>query len=386
MFSAFNLPTLNEHAPSPHMKRTLLALFALTVILLIGALPVTPAAAQDGGAVYALTNEASGNQIAVYHRAADGTLTLEGMVSTDGLGTGAGLGSQGAVVLSANHQWLFAVNAGSHEISVFAVTERGLRLADKVGSGGTMPISLTHHGQYLYVLNAGGEGNITGFRVAANGALRPLPGSTQPLSGAGVGPAQVSFSPDGSQLIVTEKATNLIDVYEVNARGLASGPHVEPSAGVTPFGFAFQPGTSHLIVSEAFGGMPGASALSSYTVDGNSLQLNSASVPTTQTAACWVAIPANLPYAYTTNTGSGTVSSYTIAADGSISLLDAAAGVTGEGTGPVDAAISADNQYLYVRNGGTGTLDTFHIMADGSLVHLDNDGGLPMGAAGLAAR
>ena len=366
--------------------RTIIAAFTLALILILGA-GLSQATAQGGGAVYTLTNEATGNQVAVYERAADGTLTFDGMVATGGLGTGSGLGSQGALVLSADQHWLFAVNAGSNEISVFSVNARGLRLVDKVSSGGAMPISLTHHGNILYVLNAGGDGNIIGFRVAPNGHLRALPGSTQPLSGAGVGPAQVSFSPDGSTLVVTEKATQLIDVYTVNAHGIASAPNVQPSAGVTPFGFAFQPGTNTLVVSEAFGGNPGASALSSYTVSGGNLQVNSATVPTTQTAACWVAIPDGLPYAYTTNTGSGTVSSYTIAADGSITLLEAVAADTGAGTAPADAAISADNQYLYVRNGGNGTIDAFQIMADGILVHLDNDGGLPMsGVAGLAAR
>src|SRR5207253_96166 len=104
----------------------------------------------------------------------------------------------------------------------------------------------------LYVLNAGGSGNISGFTVDNSGRLTPIAGSTQPLSGSNVGPAQVSFSPDGRQLVVTEKTTNLLDVYSVDANGIASGPTTTPSAGGTPFGFAFGH-RSDLFVSEAAG-------------------------------------------------------------------------------------------------------------------------------------
>src|SRR5437867_1062184 len=66
------------------------------------------------GAVYTLTNEAAGNNVAVFDRASDGTLTPTGTYSTGGLGTGGGLGSQGALVLGQGNRWLFAVNAGSN--------------------------------------------------------------------------------------------------------------------------------------------------------------------------------------------------------------------------------------------------------------------------------
>src|SRR5439155_1643180 len=156
-------------------------------------------------------------------RAADGTLGAAGTIATGGTGTGGSLGSQGAVALSDDGRRLFAVNAGSNDVSVFDVGPTGLSLASQTASGGTLPISLTAHGSLLYVLNAGGAGNISGFSVGATGGLTPFAGSTQPLSGTNVGPAQVSFSPDGRRLVVTEKNTNLLDVYAVDANGVASG-------------------------------------------------------------------------------------------------------------------------------------------------------------------
>ena len=142
-----------------------------------------PASGHPDGAVYTLTNSAGGNAVAVFARADDGTLTPDGTFPTGGLGTGANLGSQGAVVLSENRNELFAVNAGSNSISYFKVKHDGLEWQATVPSNGTMPISLTLHDHVLYVLNAGGTPNITGFAVKGDD-LTPLAGSTRPL-GAG---------------------------------------------------------------------------------------------------------------------------------------------------------------------------------------------------------
>lgn len=373
-----------------HLGTRLLIAVVLLLPLLAGF--TSPAAADDkvndtGGAVYTITNDAAGNEVAVYERAADGSLTFMASYPTGGLGSGAGLGSQGAVVLRENGRRLFVVNAGSNQVSVFAVRKDGLHLLDVVDSGGEMPISLALHGRILYVLNAGGSGNITGFRVRDNGKLVPLDGSTQPLSNGGTGaspqPAQISFSRDGKLLVVTEKATNSIDVYQV-AAGIAGAPVTHPSAGMTPFGFAFAR-RNDLIVSEAFGGAPGASAVSSYNVDNDSFEVLSPSVATTQTAACWVVISKDGRYAYVTNTGSGSVSSYSIAKDGTISLLDAQAGLTGEGSSPIDMALSNNGRFLYALGANSDTISIFGVNSDGSLESLGNIS-VPAGAVGLAAR
>ena len=235
---------------------------AVLALALLAALlgQLTSASAQGSkGAVYTLTNAASGNQVAVFARSHDGTLTPAGTVDTGGLGTGSGLGSQGALVLAGDV--LVAVNSGSDSISLLEVEDGMPELLDVESSGGDFPISVTVHRNLVYVLNAGAPENITGFRIHDD-ELVPLPGSTQPLSGSGVAPAQVSFSPRGDVLVVTEKAVNNIDTYTVGKDGLADGPTVHPSVGETPFGFEFgKRGT--LIVSEAFGGAPDASAVSS---------------------------------------------------------------------------------------------------------------------------
>jgi len=345
------------------------------------ALDAQRAADAAGGrrAVYTLTNQVAGNAVAVFNRAADGTLTAAGTVATGGTGTGAGLGSQGAVALSDDGQLLFAVNAGSNDVSVFTVGSAGLSLASVTPSGGTLPISLSVHGNVLYVLNAGGNGNISGFSVGSGGTLAPIAGSTQPLSGTSVGPAEVAFSPDGRQLVVTEKNTNLLDVYAVDANGAASGRISVASAGGTPFGFSFGL-RNELFVSEATG------SASSYVLGAGPLSLVSGAVSNHQGAPCWAVVTNDGRFGFTGN-GAGSVSAFTIAPDGSISLVDASGASAVISGGVNDIALSGNSGYLYVlQTGGVQAIHAFRIQSDGHLVALGPVTGLPTGTRGLAAR
>jgi 6-phosphogluconolactonase len=361
------------------------------------------------GAVFAMTNQPTGNAIVAFKRAADGTLTPAGTFPTGGLGSGGGpdpLGSQGSLILSGRaagsddgdsdddsggrdsrgKQLLFAVNAGSNEISVFAVEGARLELVCKVASGGVRPTSLTVHRDLLYVLNAG-SGTINGFTVGRNGTLTPLAGSARPITGGSAAdPAQVEFTPDGKLLVVTGKMTNVIDTYKVDRSGQPSGPRPNRSHGVTPFGFAFDH-RGNLVVSEAFGGAPNQSAMSSYTVSRDGvLSVVSGSVRDFQTAACWVVITDNGRYAYTSNTGSSSISSYRLRANGTLTLLESVAATTDPGSSPIDMALSDGSRYLYVLNGVTGTIDGYRVEQDGSLSPVANAGGLPPNAQGIAAK
>jgi hypothetical protein len=142
------------------------------------AFTVTATADEEAGVIYTMDNAAAGNHVLAWKRMANGTLTGPAMHATGGVGTGAGLSSQGSVVLSRDGRWLFVCNAGSDEISAFAVAPKGLQLVDKVRSGGRLPLSLTLRRHLLYVLNAGGtvgdKDNIAGF-LFLHGKLVPCP-------------------------------------------------------------------------------------------------------------------------------------------------------------------------------------------------------------------
>ena len=263
-----------------HLRNFVLSLF----LSLCGFAAPAVADNYGTGQVFTMTNAAGGNAILIFNHHPQQGLVGAGSVATGGDGTGAGLGNQGGVILSKHHRWLYAVNAGSDSVSVFRVRKGGLTLIDTIPSDGSQPVSLTRHDNLLYVLNAGSD-SIAGFTVNGDGTLSPLAGSVQGLSGGGTGPAQISFTPWGDALVVTEKATNRITTFLVDEDGLPGPAVVNDSAGPTPFGFDFDR-YGHLLVSEAAGGAPDASSLSSYEIqeDGTLVVLASA-VPTTETAS-----------------------------------------------------------------------------------------------------
>ena len=364
------------------------SLSAATVVALLMLLPHTGLAGGRTGDVYVLTNQPTGNAVMVFHRDAAGMLTFAGSFASGGNGFGSGpdpLGSQGAVVLGEDNRLLFAVNAGSNSISVFAVSGDSLTLLDTVSSGGIEPVSLTVRHDLVYVVNAGGTPNISGFRIEPGPKiLAPLSGSTQNLpGGAAAAPAEVAFNSDGSALVVTEKGTNLIDTFTVDDDGVAQPGVSFPSNGATPFGFAF--GHNNVaVVSDAAGGPSGTSALSSYEVDedGN-LEVITPALGDTQKAACWVVVTRNGRFAYTSNTASDTISSYTISEEGDLALMNVTAA---SGNIPLDMALSRNGRFLYARNAGNSAVTGFRVEANGSLTPVTRAAGLPAGAAGIAAR
>jgi 6-phosphogluconolactonase len=361
--------------------------FALQVIGLLLATAAVPAFAHDGfhglrsGKVFTSTNSPSGNELLVYSPTKAGGLDLVARIGTNGQGTGAGLGSQGAVTLSGDGHHVFVVNARSNTVSTFTIHGDSMSLSSVVDSGGTQPVSVTENDGIVYVLNAGGAGNVAGFRNV-RGELVPLHHGTRGLSASGgTNPAQVGFGADGEVLVVTEKATNRITSYPVQRDGSLGSMVVSASSGTTPFGFAFDR-RDHLIVSEAVG-----SAASSYRFDERSATptLLSASVPNTQAAACWVAVTPNGRLAFTANAGTSSISSYRIARSGRIELDQAAAASTGANAGATDMAVSSNGHQLYALAPRSLQIVSFEIGYDGSLMPMGAATGLPAGSVGLAA-
>lgn len=340
----------------------------------------------SAGYVYTLSNQTAENNVLVYSRTSKGQLSYVAAYPTGGTGTGGGLGNQGAIVLSEDNNLLLAVNPGSNSVSSFTVSGGGLQWVSTVSSGGTTPVSVTVHDNLVYVLNSGGSGNISGFWLYADGSLHAIAGSTRPLSSASAGAAQISFVTDGNVVAITEKATNKIITYTINSEGIPEAMHSITSAHPTPFGFAV--GKNGIIyVSEAAGGAPGASTVSSYHISNNGMiNLVDGPVSAGQTAACWVVVTNNGKYVYATNTGSGNLSSFRTEHGGGLNVLNAIAAVTGMGSSPIDAALSNNSKFLYVLNEGNESISAFSVENDGSLNTIQNVSGLPDGATGLAAK
>jgi 6-phosphogluconolactonase len=206
----------------------------------------------------------------------------------------------------------------------------------------------------------------------------------------------VEFSPDGRFLLVTHKVSdveaglpsNAVDVFTVGSDGLASEARRRASFGLRPFSLDIR-SDGTVVVVEAFNAAAGRSASSSYrlTAEGD-LSVISGSVRNGQTDVCWVVITGDGRYVYTTNFGSGTISSYGLSSAGELRLLDGRAAFLGDLSQPVDLALSANSRFLYSLLRGTGRVAAFRINDDGSLQALGTaGGGLPVneGVSGLAA-
>lgn len=376
---------------------------ALTVAGAVAALAMLPlgagaASAQDlhgdaPGAVFVQLNGTAGNQVAAYTRAADGTLTSAMTYPTGGNGgtqVGApldALASQGSLVLDRPHHLLLAVNAGSDTVTSFAVRGARLRAVATVPSGGHFPSSVAVHRDLVYVLNAGGEGSISGFTIR-HGSLVPLAGSTRSL-GLGnanppaflTSPAQIGFSADGRTIIVTTKAHNQLLTFQVGRDGRPStAPAVTASAGAVPFSFVVDD-RGRLQVTEA-----GTGAISTYAVRREgSLSLLGSSAGTGGAALCWNVVVGQTVYG--ANAGSASLSAWSVQGRGAATLTAPVAAHTG--AGPIDLAVSGDGRFLYVQESVAGTLGAYTVAADGSLTRIQTVSGLPAfsttGMEGIAA-
>jgi 6-phosphogluconolactonase (cycloisomerase 2 family) len=253
-----------------------------------------------------------------------------------------------------------------------------------VSSGGVEPLSIAVSGSLVYVANAGAsEPNVTGFQLAPNGTLYPLPGSTVSLP-AGSGPDDVLFDPRGHKLVVDLDNTSSIASFHVRPDGLLVAAPGSPIAGqgLGPFGAEFRPtNPSQLFVSNAHNVGAGTGTVSAFLVAGSGqlAPIGASPFADLQTAPCWVEISHDGQFLFTVNTGSGEISRYSINPDGSLVLLGSTE-FGSAGAGAVDERLSPDGKTLLVDGSKAGVIASFAVNG-GSLTELaSSPTPLPTGA------
>ena len=348
------------------------------------------------GHAYVNDNTKGTNTIGAFDRHADGSLTpVPGSpFAAGGAGTGSGLASQGALQFSSGGRFVIAVDAGSNQVSVLRIRPGGsLRLVSHgvVSSGGLLPDSVAVSGDLVYVANSGAGGsNYAGFRLRPNGRLDPIPGSTVSLP-ADAAPGDVLFNGTGTKLVGTEVGTSVIDSFTVgfNGRLTAAPGSPFPAQGLGPFGSEFRPtNPTQLFVSNAHNVGAGTGTISAFSdsFKGTLTPVAGSPFADQQTAPCWVEITHDGQFLFTVNTGSGEISRYQIAPDGTLTLLGSTpVGATG-GVGAVDARLSPDGRFLYVDESRIGKVGAFAVNG-GNLTELGTSPfALPAGAtpAGIA--
>jgi 6-phosphogluconolactonase len=350
----------------------------LVVALAASVLSAVSSKAQDersngAGAVFVMNNSVARNEIISFQRAADGSLQQAGTFATGGRGTGGvtdPLESQGSLTLSQDHSLLFAVNGGSGEVSAFRVRGSNLELVDKKLSGGAEPNAVAQHGGLVYVLNVGGSSNVVGFALNGDGHLKQIPNSTRFLTSNNSEAASLAFSPDGQFLLVTERASNNIDVFNVQNDGTLGSIIVNSDSEPGAFSVSFAPNGVALVSETGPAGGSNASTISSYSVLANGIVSPiSAGVPTLGNANCWNAVTPNGRWVYVSNAASSTISGFRISTQGALTPIgETVLGLNPNGSGNLDIAVTADSKFLYSLNSGNGTIGIFGIsQEDGSL-------------------
>jgi len=332
-------------------------------------------AEQRVGGVFVSTNGSNANAVVAFARSANGALTYTGTFATGGTGIGGTadpLVSQFAVALTDNEKYLLVVNAGSNDISSFAVNGGTLTLVDRASSNGSRPVSVAISNGYVYALNQ--LSNTIGvLAIDDDGSLTSLPAQTKALASGANGAAQVRVSPNGRVLVVSERVSNRLETFAIGQDGALGDPVVTPSAGSVAFGFDFTV-RGQVIVSEAASG-----SASSYDMNADgSLRVVSAAAPTLQRATCWLIVDNSGRFAYTSNAGSATITGFGISANGALTRLTetGVSGDLGAGAQPLDLDMSKNGQFLFVLENGTGTIGAFEVAGDGSLTPLADTPGL----------
>jgi 6-phosphogluconolactonase len=324
------------------------------------------------------TSAGGGNAVLAFWVASGGSLTSIGSFATGGDGSGAGLGSQGAIALADGGHALLVVNAGSNTVSYFRILSNGaLQLVDTAPSGGLDPVSVSASGRWVEVLNQGS--NTVAGLVLTSHALVPSNHAAVSLSSGAATPEQVGFTPSGGHVIVTEKVSNSIDTFSVTSDGRLIGLHHTVSTGTAPYGFGFSAG-GEAIVSDAGGGAGGISAATSYRVGVAGALHPISEVGESQAAACWLVVNGAGNRAYLANAASGTVSSYDIGPGGGLTLWAAVAATVG--VHPIDEVTGAG--WFFVLT--TTEIASAPVSTSGDLGAANQSAasGLPAAASGLA--
>ncbi|WP_420455451.1 hypothetical protein [Rubrivirga sp.] len=412
---------------TPRPLRAFLALLTLTSVAAVSGCDSDsddPGSDTDlrQGAVFSMSNAREGNSIAAFSRDANGMLTLVDRFETGGTGSGSFEDTANGLVLGSdqgesspnNHidaaTLLFATNAGSNSLTTFRVEAGGLERLSVTSTGGEKPVSVTVNRGILYVLHSGeteddlfdangdfiapncttgGMPSITGFRVTAAGALTAIPNSTRQLSGdAFSGCAQVSFNPAGTVLVVTERTAvdppssnnmmpagdeGLIVTFAVSADGTLGEKRLFDATGQGPFGFTFTKDGDVLVTEQFDGPMgPRLGAASGYTLGSDGvLNASGGSVDNGGTDTCWIVVADDGQTAFAASffDPSPRLSSYRVAGNGALSIIDADA-VVPPMQGVADLALSGDSRFLYNVNALSGMVTGYRVGSGGGLTQI----------------
>jgi 6-phosphogluconolactonase (cycloisomerase 2 family) len=254
-----------------------------------------------------------------------------------------------------------------------ATTTAGTTMINGTYAGGPViaPVTLIVSATvYAYATNFG-AGTVSQYVISTGGALTAL---TPATVAAGTSPFSVSVEPTGQYVYVANYKSSTVSQYTIGANGvLAPVGTGSVATGTNPNGVTIDPSNQHAYVVNF-----GANTVSQYNI-GTTGALAPMSTPTVATGPfpASIVVSPNGKYAYVANFAcsgigctpvQGSVSQYTVAADGSLTPMTPATVNTGSAhSQPNSLIVDPTNAYLYVANAGDSTVSLFTIGASGAL-------------------
>ena len=263
----------------------------------------------------------------------------------------------------------------------------------------------------LYANNYSG-GSISGFTIAGDGALSPVPGS--PLSTAPHLPQVLTVSNDARFLFAsypftTDQLAQVLAIgpdgalsdatgylpnpngpyggvfapngrhlyvgfqggvrsYEISSSGALSELPGSPLASTSTFGLSISPDGTHLY---ALGTAP--TRLRRFDIQSNGLPSFVQDIPLSYTSMSDIHLTPDGRFLYVLGSSGGmndNVEIFSVAADGSLSSIGF---VTGPGAVALDSAISPDGHFLYLSEANSDTITAYAVQGLGGLTQVDQD-------------
>lgn len=273
----------------------------------------------------------------------------------------------------------YRINATSGALTQFDANGTLAGLNSATGGDGPVAISIHPSGLYAYVVNQGvptvvGGDSLTVFSIdPATGVLAVIDASSefnfQQLIGTGAKPNAVAIDSAGRFLYVANSNGVTVSAYTIDQTNGALTSLGTVATGTEPASVAIDPNGNCALVANA-----GSDSVSSYTINQTTGALTAVSTVTagTVTTPRSVAIDPSGLFAYTANAGSHDVSAYSLApstcaiaainADAALAALTIPAGLT-----PISVSVDPSGTYVYVVNFADSTVSTYSIDANGAL-------------------
>ncbi len=332
---------------------------ALGLVLAVGGIAACIGCSTTNHFLFATVPNA--NEVAVYREDPNAGVLTQISGSPYSVGDGAN-----SLVLHPNGKFLYVANPGQDEddISLFTIASNGVLTEvfprTTVSPFGSEPelLLMDPAGAFLYVENAGSN-NISVFAIdASSGALTPVGGSPFTL---GLSPLNMRLTPSGKFLFVSAASQNtgLIATFSTTS-GVLQLVTTTNSEGINPIGLAIDPAGKFLYVGNTSSDSIAIFTISSAGALGN---VSGSPIHDTYNGPVAMMFDAKGQYLYIANQASNNVAVYTISSGLPVGLTTSTTTfsfITEDS--PSVLALDPDGNYLFVGNqGSSGGIQSFQI-------------------------